>query len=185
MTSTEGLLDGLQPIQEKGWRSGLSGLMSTGFGAWWKTSQWWRQALLWTAILNGSLAITIWGDVTDAVTTFTLYGVMTIFSAVAVVIVMQEAVVGEKRSGTAAWIHSKPVSRQAFIIAKLVPNAAGVLATMIAIPSIVLVIQMQLAGVDYSIANFAMGAKCVTAANHELLAAVKLVHHAGQQPAKC
>jgi ABC-2 type transport system permease protein len=50
---------------------------------------------------------------------------------IGVSILMQTVVVGEKRSGTAAWVLSKPVSRVAFIVAKLLANSAGIVVTMI------------------------------------------------------
>jgi ABC-2 type transport system permease protein len=89
---------------------------------------------------------------------FTLYGVMTMFAAIAVTIVMMETIVGEKRSGTASWVLSKPVSRTAFMLSKLVPNAVGVIATMIAIPSLVLFAHFTIAGVDASLGRFVLGA---------------------------
>jgi ABC-2 type transport system permease protein len=148
----------LQLLQERGWRAGLSPLMRAGFAAWWKTNDWWIQALLWTAVINGSVAVVIWGDAPDDLDLFTLYGVMTMFAAIAVTIVMQEAIVGEKRSGTAAWVLSKPASRQSFMLAKLVPNAVGIIVTMIAVPSTVLLIQLLLADIDVSVPRFALGA---------------------------
>ncbi len=53
------------------------------------------------------------------------------FPAVAVVIIMQGVLVGEKRDGTAAWVMSKPISRPAFILSKVLANSLGVLATMV------------------------------------------------------
>jgi ABC-2 type transport system permease protein len=50
---------------------------------------------------------------------------------VGVSIMMQGAVVGEKRSGTAAWILSKPASRTSFILSKLLGNTVGVAMTMV------------------------------------------------------
>jgi ABC-2 type transport system permease protein len=147
----------LQPIQEHGWRSGLSNLMRAGFAAWWKTNDWWIQALLWTVVINGSVAVAIWGEAPDGVSVFTLYGVMSMFAAIAVTILMQEAIVGEKRSGTAAWVMSKPTSRTAFMLSKLIPNAVGVVVTMVAIPSAFLVLQLALADVEVSIPRFALG----------------------------
>ena len=44
------------------------------------------------------------------------------------------------------------------MLSKLVPNAVGAIATMIAIPSMVLLLQFTLAGIDVSIARFALGA---------------------------
>ena len=151
----------LTRVTEHGWRSGLSNLMGPAFGAWWRTSNWWVQTLLWTLVINGSLAVVIWGDAPDDLDLFTLYGIMTMFAAIAVAIIMQEEIVGEKRSGTAAWVLSMPVSRPAFLTAKLVPNAVGVVATMVVIPSAVLLVQVVLAGVNVSISRFAIGALVV------------------------
>lgn len=158
MATHDGMQSELRPLDEKGWRSGLSSLMGVGFGSWWKTKDWWIQTLLWTAVINGSVAVAIWGDAPDEVSVFTLYGVMTMFAAIAVAILMQESIVGEKRSGTAAWIHSKPVSRPAFILSKLLPNLVGVLVTMILLPSVVLLGHVALAGIDVSVSRFFLGA---------------------------
>jgi ABC-2 type transport system permease protein len=103
------------------------------------------------------VAVAVWGDA-DGVDVFTLYGVMTMFAAIAVAIIMQEAIVGEKQSGTAAWVLSKPASREAFMLSKLVPNAVGVIVTMIVIPSAFLLLQVSLAGIDVSVPRFALGA---------------------------
>jgi len=149
---------GLERVTEDGWRSGVSNLMGAAFGSWWRTRTWWIQSLVWTAVINGALASVIWGESPDNLSAFSLFGVMTMFSAIAVAIIMQEAIVGEKRSGTAAWVLSKPASRPAFMLSKLVPNAVGVVATMIAIPSVVLLLQFALAGVEVSIPRFALGA---------------------------
>ena len=63
---------------------------------------------------------------------------MTVFFAVAgmalpigAIIMGQEEVLDEKQSGTAAWILSKPVSRVAFILAKVTANAIGILIIMV------------------------------------------------------
>ncbi len=149
---------GLDRVTQTGWRSGLPSLMAAGFGSWWKTRTWWIQSLIWIAVLNGSLAALIWGDAPDRQAIFTVFGVMTTFAAIAVTIIMQEAIVGEKRSGTAAWVLSKPASRTAFVLSKLVPNSVGVLATMILIPSSVLLVQLALAGIDVDLGPFALGA---------------------------
>ncbi len=148
----------LTPLDQSGWRAGLSPLMRAGFSAWWRTKEWWTQALIWTAVINGSLAVAIWGDSPDSPEVWELYGVMTMFAAIAVAILMQEAIVGEKRSGTAAWVLSKPASREAFMLSKLVPNAVGVITTMVAIPSAFLLGQVALAGIEASAPRFILGA---------------------------
>lgn len=56
---------------------------------------------------------------------------LSLFSGVGVVIAVQGAVVGEKQSGTAEWVLSKPVSRTAFILPKFIANAVGFLVMVI------------------------------------------------------
>jgi ABC-2 type transport system permease protein len=51
--------------------------------------------------------------------------------AMGVVILGQGALIDEKQSGTAAWVLSKPISRTAFILAKVFSYSIGVLATMV------------------------------------------------------
>lgn len=153
---------GLEPVHEVGWRSGLRPLMSAGFGAWWRTKQWVIQAVLWTLVLNGSMATVVWGDDPEAPDVFTLFSVMTMFAAIAVAVTMQEAIVGEKRSGTAAWVMSKPASREAFMLSKLVPNAVGVIVTMVAIPSAFLLLQVTLADIEVSVPRFVLGMAVVS-----------------------
>jgi ABC-2 type transport system permease protein len=57
-----------------------------------------------------------------------------LFPAVGVVIIMQDALVGEKREGTAAWVLSKPLTRPAFVVSKIIANSAGILVTMVVVP---------------------------------------------------
>jgi ABC-type transport system involved in multi-copper enzyme maturation permease subunit len=49
-------------------------------------------------------------------------------------IIMQESVAGEKRSGTTAWVLSKPITRTAFVVSKLVSNSIGILITAVLLP---------------------------------------------------
>jgi ABC-2 type transport system permease protein len=47
-----------------------------------------------------------------------------------VVILAQDTLIGEKQSGTVAWVLSKPSSRSAFILSKVISSALGILITM-------------------------------------------------------
>ena len=134
--------------EESGWRRGLGNLMSAGFAAWWSTNLWWVQTLIWTGIINVILAGLLWGaevfDPQEAPALFALFAGL--FPPIAVTILMQDAVVGERLSGTAAWVLSKPVSRTAFILSKLIPSAVGVVLTMNVFPGAAAFVQFSLAG---------------------------------------
>ena len=63
-------------------------------------------------------------------------GVTAWFTSIGVAIVAMEAIVGEKSTGTAAWVLSAPVTRPAFLLSKLVIIGIGSTATMIVIPGL-------------------------------------------------
>lgn len=135
-------------VEEQGWRRGLHNLMRQGFASWWKTNNWWVQTLIWTGVINFILAGMLWSaqgfNVQDALSFYAIFAGL--FPPIAVIIIMQDVVVGEKLSGTAAWVLSKPASRTAFILSKLVPNAVGVAATMVLFPGVLAFVQLVFAG---------------------------------------
>ena len=51
----------LQRINASGWRVGFGNLLRKENEEWWGTRTWWRQAIIWALILNGILAILLWG----------------------------------------------------------------------------------------------------------------------------
>lgn len=125
-------------VRERGWRRGLGNLLDNEFSHWWKTRLWWIQCLIWSGITGLMLAGIIFGSgdipLTDAVMIYSIFAGL--FPAVGVVIIMQEALVGEKQDGTAAWVLSKPAARSAFILSKVIANSLGVLVTMVAVPAV-------------------------------------------------
>lgn len=74
---------------------------------------------------------------------------------IGVSIIMQTSVVGEKRSGTAAWVLSKPVSRAAFIAAKLIANSTGIAVTMVLAQGLIAyLISTLMLGLPLSVSGF-------------------------------
>ena len=120
-------------VTEAGWRMGLSNLLSKEVRAWFGTSVWWQQALLWSAILGMFSTI----GLQEPEGFFIFYAMAIIFPSIATIIIAQEKIVEEKKSGSAAWVLSKPVSRVSFILAKLISLALGVSVSMILIPGTV------------------------------------------------
>ena len=130
-------------IEQTGWQAGLKNLLRAEFRRWWKTRTWWIQSLVWIGIVDLILVMVISASkATDelalpASELIMLYGVFGgMFASVGVVILMQGAIVGEKNSGTAAWVLSKPISRAAFVLSKLVGNAINVAISAVLIPGI-------------------------------------------------
>lgn len=67
-----------------------------------------------------------------------MYFVMgSVASVIAVVAKTQGAIIGEKQSGTAAWVLSKPTSRRAFVLAKLAVHLRWLLVLTLGVPAVV------------------------------------------------
>ncbi len=128
--------DNLIPLEEKPWRQGLKNLLNAGLKRWWTTNTWWVQSLTWTGITLMLLSGFVIGAADEvAFSSYLVFGlVIGLFAPIAVVIITQDAIVGEKQSGTAAWILSKPVTPIAFILSKFISNLLGMLCTMVLIP---------------------------------------------------
>jgi len=122
-----------------GWSRGLDNLLGVELGRWFRTKKWWVQILLWAAIINAILALVIIsedsGGAAELVVLFNVF--LGVFATFGVCILMQGVIVGEKQLGTAAWVLSKPVSRPAFLLAKLIANLAGVALTIVLVQGLI------------------------------------------------
>jgi ABC-2 type transport system permease protein len=122
-----------------GWSRGLDNLLGVELGRWFRTNKWWAQILIWAAIINAILALVVIsedsGGTAKLVMLFNVF--VGLFATFGVCILMQGAIVGEKQSGTAAWVLSKPVSRPAFVLAKLIANSVGVAVTIVLVQGLI------------------------------------------------
>lgn len=142
----------LHLVQESGWRCGFANFLRKELGTWWGTRKWWVQILIWAFVLNLVLVPALWlasetdpGEglpPTDALDLFmNLFGA---FATIGVMVLVQGVIVNEKRSGTAAWVMTSPVSRPAFVLSKLIANAVGILATLVVAQGLIVYIQISL-----------------------------------------
>ena len=122
-----------------GWSRGLKNVLGAEIGSWFGTRQWWVQILIWSSIVNFVLiGVVASGEMTTHGDLFMLMNVfMGMATPIGVCIIMQEAIVGEKQSGTAAWILSKPVSRLGFLVSKLLGNSLGITVNMVLVPALI------------------------------------------------
>ena len=120
-------------INETGWRRGLSNMLRSGLARWFKTKTWWIHCLIWGGM--AAIIVTLGRKSPTIEELLMISFIFTgIFPAVGVVIIMQDTIVGEKREGTASWVLSKPLTRPAFVLSKVIANSTGVLVTMIIVP---------------------------------------------------
>ena len=99
----------LQPVEERGWKRGLRNLLRGELSSWFGSSRWWKHLIIWLVVIDLMLLFVIIAsgqeEVEEAVDVVFLYGVFGgLFVAIGVMIIMQWSIVGEKRSGTAAWV---------------------------------------------------------------------------------
>ena len=141
----------LQLVNEKGWRRGLGNLLQGEYSAWFKSSRWWRHLLMWFSIINVMMGIMIVASAKAAKEggggppVLFMYGIFGgMFVAFGVMIIMQRVLVREKQHGTAAWVLSKPVTRTAFVVSRLVVNSIAILLTSVIVPGVILYIMLGL-----------------------------------------
>ncbi len=120
----------------------LSNLLRKELGQWWGTRMWWVQLLIWVLLTNfitTVIALTeeMVGEALLQEVLGTFLGLIAGVTGLAIVIIAQDAIIGEKQSGTAAWVMSKPASRSAFVVSKLIGYALGFWVTSIIAPALV------------------------------------------------
>ena len=135
----------LNRTSERNWSAGLGNLSRMETAKWVKTRQGVIHLGLWMLIINGLMAIIIStaGEELEAGQTIVsasidpFIGITSWFTAIGVSVIAMGAIVGEKRSGVAAWILSAPVSRTAYFTSKLAVIGFFSVVTMVVIPGFI------------------------------------------------
>lgn len=140
---------GLIPVRQHTRLGGFGNLLRKELGQWWGTRTWWVQTLIWVLIMNGITTIVALTEalapgekLQEVVQTFLPMAIILV--GIGVIIIAQGTIVSEKELGTAAWIMSKPASRSAFILAKIIAHTVTLSITAIIIPSSIFYLEMRL-----------------------------------------
>jgi ABC-2 type transport system permease protein len=146
-----------QLIGNQGRLQGFTNLLGKENHLWWRTSRWWLQTLIFLAISNGILFVVIGiapkmenppghgsnaqaggsAQPLDILGLTVFLKIAGIATAIGVAVLAQDTLIGEKQSGTAAWVLSKPVSRGALILSKVISNSLGILIAMVIVPGVI------------------------------------------------
>ena len=124
----------------------MGNLLRGEWSSWFKSSRWWKHLLMWFAIINVMMGIMIIasakerGDGPPLLLMYGIFGGLCV--AMGVMVIMQRVLVREKQQGTAAWTLSKPVTRTAFVVSRLVVNSVAILLTSVIVPSLILYISL-------------------------------------------
>jgi ABC-2 type transport system permease protein len=122
---------------------GFLNLFHAELNRWFGTRRWIWQSLLWILLIDGMIgAIGIASRFFEELNTAAadvrqVFGLIAAFGSIGTVILMQTVIIREKENGVASWILSKPVSRGAYVLAKLLGNTAGVLVSVVLIPGLI------------------------------------------------
>ena len=128
-------------------------------GVWWHTKKWIVQSLVWTTVITGSVTFVMYvfttlpvaakPDIIDscgmgAAALQVFFNMMGFAAVIGVIILTHDLIIGERESGTAEWVLSKPLSRKAFVISKLAASVIGITAIIVALQGILLVAVVNL-----------------------------------------
>ncbi len=167
-----------QAVDGAEWHAGFMNLLRKESRDWWATRFWLVQSIVWLTIMNGIVAaILIAGprmvlsdpSVSAAARAQFLstahiaalekfFALAAIALPIGVVILAQDEIIGERQSGTAEWILSKPVSRSALILAKLTGNLIGIACVMVLLQGALAYLQIAIyRGTALPIVAFTLG----------------------------
>ena len=131
----------LVPCRERGWKMGLANMLAKENHGWWRTRRWWIQCLMWLILLNVADATNLRMGIPNNF----LY-VAGLVLPIAAIVLSQDAILGERHSGTAAWVFSKPLRKPAFLLAKIIAYGLGFLVTGILLPGGIACVQVIAGG---------------------------------------
>jgi ABC-2 type transport system permease protein len=150
----------LKPNTKDSRLSGFGNMFSKEMGDWFHTRRWWTQLTVWFAIINLLMAFILFaapqidiaqGGSAPGADEQAATGVQIFFTfavtggTIGVIIIALDEIVGEKTTGTAAWILSKPLSRVSFVLTKLASDTIGILLFTLLIPGIIAYFEIWLA----------------------------------------
>ena len=135
----------LQPVTGNGPLRGFRNMLKIEASQWLNLKKLATKSLSWLLAVNFIVAMPLlvapMVDPTNVVTlgmaSEIFIGIFSIVIAVGTVIVMQSSLVGEKQSGTAAWILTNPVTRTSVIMSKLVANTLGLFVVALGLQGVV------------------------------------------------
>mgnify|MGYP001215854239 CR=1 FL=1 len=142
----------LQRAELRGWRTGLTNLLRRENRAWWRPRRLLVQALLWTVVVNGFVAFALFvvplmAGVTGAADpggmdplangVQALFQIGTVALAAGAIVLVQDAILGERQLGVTEWLLSKPLSRSAYVLSKLLSHSLGILVVLVGLQGVI------------------------------------------------
>ncbi|MBN1659343.1 MAG: ABC transporter permease subunit [Anaerolineae bacterium] len=132
----------LQRVKLSGWRTGLANLLRKENRAWWGTRRWLVHSVLWTVVVNGVVAAVVFllapmvtGEPVDlGIEMLFKFGGMAL--TIGSIVLVHDATIGERQAGVTEWLLSKPVSRPAYVLSKLVAHTLTILVILVGLQAV-------------------------------------------------
>lgn len=133
----------LERASGHGWLTGFGNMVDREYGSWWRTRRALVHLFLWLLVINGFLVLIgldeghrgPYDALSELIEVF--FQVGGLWANIGIILATQSSLLGERQLGTAEWVLSKPVTREAFVLSKLLVNGATFLALAVVVPSIV------------------------------------------------
>lgn len=134
----------LRPVAGRGPWLGFGNLARNEAAQWTRTRSAWVQPLVWLTILVAPLLLPLvfmrelfaaetGGTFESALEMVFQMGGLAL--PIGAVIVLHGAIIGERQTGTAAWVLTKPASRTSFVIAKFAVHTLALLVVALLLPT--------------------------------------------------
>lgn len=134
----------------RGWWDGFRNLLSKENGEWLSGRKWLVHAAIWLLMVAGVPALVAFvgasrgasPEEVNELGALVFFVMSQVAAVIAVVVGTQGAIVGERQNGTAEWVLSKPVTREAFLLSKLVVHLWWLLVVTLLLPAIAFYLSM-------------------------------------------
>ncbi len=132
----------LEKVNTEPWYSGIGNMIHRELFLERSKGSWLKQIGIWSLLTNGILAIVLFIPdnilISSRVETalFAFISLLTYLIALFVPVTLQGMMIDERQTGVASWILSKPVSRRAYVIAKLIANTLAMVIVLVVIQGI-------------------------------------------------
>ena len=125
----------------KPWYAGMKNLLKREIYHERSRMYWIQQLFVWTLFTNGMVALILAlpPDIIEGMGSMyvlslaTSYGILTLLIAIFIPILLQGTIIDDKVSGTTAWILSKPVSKKAYLLSKLMASVLSIVVVSVVI----------------------------------------------------
>lgn len=162
----------LRSSSEKGWACGLRIMLKKENGVWLNRGKWIVQSILWSIVISGSITFALYLFTTlpaavkpDIINSYGMgaaalqlfFNISGFVSVIGVIIITHDLIISERESGTADWVLSKPLSRKAFVISKLVVSTAWITILVVVLQACLLLVVAHIFGGAVDIIPFIKG----------------------------